>query len=152
MVFRAVIALASLISGSVAYYLHLWKLGAVAAPVCTAGGGCATAQFSWYGWFLGVDVALIGTVGYAALLVVAVLGLVPRWREARWPTLALAALVGPAVLFTLRLKYGEFVVLRVFCPWCAVSTVAITLCAIMVALDWRRLDRLHAPADDQAAA
>lgn len=143
---RLVIAAASLVSGAVALYLHLWKLGRAAAPACGTDGGCALVQFSWYGWFLGVDVALIGVVGYAAIVVVAALGLVPRWRDAAWPTLVLAALVYPAVLFTLRLKYGEFVVLRAFCPWCAVSTVTITLCAILVWLDWRRVRGDGAPA------
>ena len=140
MIHRLIIAIASLISGAVALYLHLWKLGYASAPACGSGGGCALAQFSWYGWFLGVDVALIGALGYAAIVIVAVLGLLPRWRNARWPTRALTALVVPAVLFTLRLKYGEFVVLRTFCPWCAVSAVTITLCSVLLWLDWRRLE------------
>jgi uncharacterized membrane protein len=53
------------------------------------------------------------------------------------------AMIWPAVLFTVRLKYGEFVVLRGFCPWCVVSAVAITLCAVLVVLDARRLARLR---------
>ena len=52
---------------------------------------------------------------------------------------ALMTLIWPAVLFTLRLKYGEFVVLRTFCPWCAVSAVTITLNAVLVTLDWERV-------------
>ena len=88
MIHRLLIAIASLVSGAVAFYLHLWKLGYAKPPACGAGSGCALAQFSWYGWFLGVDVALIGAVGYAAILCVAVLGLRPRWRDARWPTIA----------------------------------------------------------------
>jgi uncharacterized membrane protein len=48
-------------------------------------------------------------------------------------------MIWPAVLFTVRLKYGEFIVLRSFCPWCVVSAVAIALCAVMVTLDWRRV-------------
>ena len=151
--YRAAIAVASLISGAVALYLHLWKrqlMQTTAAQVadgsfqmleCGIGGGCVLAQTSAFSWFLGVDVALIGTVGYAAVLVVSVLGLLPRWRHARWPTLMLMGLIYPAVLFTLRLKYGESYVLRTFCSWCAVSAVAITLCAILVTLDYRRLDR-----------
>jgi uncharacterized membrane protein len=142
MTHRMGIALASLVSGLVALYLHLWKLGFMGTLACGAdGGGCAYVQGSRYGWFLGVDVALIGAVGYAALFVVAVLGTLPRWEDARWPTLALMALVFPALAFTLRLKYAEFLVLRSFCPWCAVSAVAITLCTVLVLLDWRRLRR-----------
>lgn len=150
---RAGIVLASLVSGAVALYLHLWKrsfLEQTAAAVaegnfqtlqCAIGGGCMTVQMSAYGWFLGVDVALIGTLGYAAILLVAVLGLFPRWHHARWPTLALMGLIFPAVLFTMRLKYAEFYLMRTFCSWCAVSTVAITVCAVLVTLDQRRLRR-----------
>lgn len=139
--YRMTIAFASLVSGLVALYLHLWKLGLMGALTCTSDRGCEIVQLSSWGWFLGTDVALIGAIGYAAIVVVAVLGLQARWADARWPTVALAALVYPAVLFTLRLKYAEFIVLKTFCPWCAVSTVTITLNAILVALDWRRLRR-----------
>jgi len=93
-----------------------------------------------------VDVALIGAVGYALLLGASLVGLQPRWADARWPTLALMALIWPAVLFTLWLKYGEFFVLRSFCPWCAVSALTIALCAVMVTLDWRRVRSLEAAA------
>jgi uncharacterized membrane protein len=106
--------------------------------VCTADGGCETAQFSQYGWFMGVDVALIGAVFYTVLLVVALVSLQPRHVDSRRLSTLLLALVVPAFLFTLRLKYGEWVVLKVFCPWCFVSTVSITACLILAWLDWRR--------------
>jgi uncharacterized membrane protein len=138
---RMLIALASLVSGLVALYLHLWKLGKTGALTCGSGGGCAYVQTSQYGWFLGVDVALIGTIGYAAIFLVAMLGTQPAWRDARVVTRALQLLIWPAVLFTVRLKYAEFVILKSFCPWCAVSAVTITLCAILVTLDARRLAR-----------
>lgn len=137
---RMLIALASLVSGLVALYLHLWKLGKTGALTCGSTGGCAYVQTSQYGWFLGVDVALIGAIGYAAIFLVAMLGTRPVWRDARAVTRALQLLIWPAVLFTVRLKYAEFVVLKSFCPWCAVSAVTITLCAILVTLDARRLD------------
>ena len=143
MIYRMSIALASLVSGLVALYLHLWKLGLAGTLACAAGSkGCEYIQGSRYGWFLGVDVALIGAVGYAALFVVALLGTMPRWEDEKWPTLALMALIFPALAFTARLKYAEFVILRGFCPWCAVSAVTITLCTALVFLDWRRLKRL----------
>lgn len=149
--FRAGIAVVSIISGAVALYLHLWKrsylelteaalaAGDFATLQCAIGGGCMTVQMSAYGWFLGLDVALIGTLGYAAILLVALLGLMPRWLHARWPTFVLIGLIAPAVLFTIRLKYAEFYLMRTFCSWCAVSALAITICAILVYLDWRRL-------------
>jgi uncharacterized membrane protein len=141
MIYRMSIALGSLVSALVALYLHLWKLGLAGTLSCGGERGCEYIQGSRYGWFLGVDVALIGAVGYSALFVVALLGTMPRWEHERWPTLALMALIFPAVAFTVRLKYAEFVVLKGFCPWCAVSAVTITLCLVLVFLDWRRLAR-----------
>jgi uncharacterized membrane protein len=99
-------------------------------------------QGSRYGWFLGVDVALIGAVGYAMLFVVATIGTMARYEDERWPNTLLQLMIWPAVLFTLRLKYGEFIVLKGFCSWCVVSAVTITLCAILVTLDRKRLARL----------
>jgi uncharacterized membrane protein len=55
------------------------------------------------------------------------------------PTLLLLWLIVPAVLFTIRLKYAEWVVLGTFCPWCFESTVTITLCLVLAVLDYRRV-------------
>lgn len=138
---RMAIAATSLISGLVALYLHLWKIGKAGELSCGSGIGCMVAQFSSYGWFLGVDVALIGTVGYALIFIVAMIGVQQRFESAAWPTALLMFLSVGGFLFTLRLKYGEFIVLKTFCPWCAISAVAITLCTIFSILDWRRVQR-----------
>ena len=141
MTYRMAVALVALVDSIVALYLHLWKIGLAGTLSCGAEHGCEVVQLSSYGWFLGVDVALIGAVGWAAVFVVAVLGTLPRWEDARWPTVALSALVYPALLFTLRLKYGEFIVLRSFCPWCAINAVIVVIASVLVTLDWRRLRR-----------
>jgi uncharacterized membrane protein len=136
---RHFIAITALISGVVATYLHLWKLGLAGTLACGGGGGCAAVQFSPWSWFLGVDVALIGAVGYTLILIVSLIGTTPsRVDDPRW-TKALALLIIPAFLFTLRLKYYEFFVMHTFCPWCAVSAVTITLHTILLAFDWRRV-------------
>lgn len=141
MTYRRGIALVSLASCMVALYLALWKMGYMGRLGCGAagGGGCEYVQGSRYGWFLGVDVALIGTIGYAIIVALALAGSSEALEDARWPTLALMVLIYGGVLFTLRLKYAEFVLLRSFCPWCAVSAVAITIDAILVTFDWRRV-------------
>jgi uncharacterized membrane protein len=41
-------------------------------------------------------------------------------------------------LFTLRLKWAEFYVLRSFCPWCAISAVSMTVLLVVVVLELRR--------------
>jgi uncharacterized membrane protein len=140
MTYRRAIALISLASCMVALYLALWKMGYMGKLGCTGDGhGCEYVQGSRYGWFLGVDVALIGTIGYAIVVSVALAGTSETLENAAWPTQLLMVLIYGAVLFTLRLKYAEFVILKSFCPWCAVSAVAITLDAILITLDWRRV-------------
>ncbi len=124
---RMGIATLSLIAGTSAVYLHLYKLGIVGNLACVAGDGCDRAMFSRYGWFAGLDVAFIGIVGYSLLLVTSLVSLQPRWVAARWPVTTLLALALAGFAFTLRLKYGEFFVLHTFCPWCAISAVSITV-------------------------
>ena len=137
---RRLISLGSLISGLVAFYLHLQKLGKVGKLACGGGAhGCEYVQNSYYGQFFGYDVALIGTVGYAMIFIVATIGGLDRFADAKWPTTLLMLLIWPAVAFTVRLKYYEFFVLHGFCPWCLVSAVTITACAVFVVLDWRRI-------------
>ena len=140
--YRQIIAIVALINAFVATYLHLWKIGKAGTLACGDGHGCAIAQMSSYGWFLGVDVALIGAVGYTLILLTSIFGATSDREDARGPVLALATLVYPAILFTLRLKYGEFIVLRTFCPWCAISAVSITTLGVIVALELRRTRRL----------
>lgn len=143
MTYRRAIALISLASCMVALYLALWKMGFMGPLACGAGHGCEYVQGSRYGWFLGVDVALIGTIGYALIVGVALAGTTDSLEDAVWPTQVLMVLIYAAVLFTARLKYAEFVLLKSFCPWCAVSAVAITLDAILITLDWRRVRALR---------
>ncbi len=135
------IALTALISGCVALYLHLWKIGRMGPLSCASGHGCELVQMSSWGWFLGIDVALIGTIGYTLILLTALIGIQPTFVNSRGITLALMALIYPAILFTLRLKHAEFIILKTFCPWCAISAVTITLHGILVWFDWRRVRR-----------
>jgi uncharacterized membrane protein len=131
------IALLSLVAGLSAAYLHLYKLGLVGSLSCASGDGCNRAIFSRFGWFLGVDVALVGVIGYGLLLGTSVLSLQPGLQESRWPRLLLLVLAVLGFTFTIRLKYGEFFVLRTFCPWCAISAVAITVITVLAVIEWR---------------
>jgi uncharacterized membrane protein len=137
--YRMAIAVLALIAGLVALYLHLWKLGLVGSLTCTANQGCEVAMTSSWSWFLGVDVALIGAVGYALILGVALWGAQPARAWSATPSLLLLALIVPAVLFTGRLKWAEWVVLKTFCPWCFESTVTIVVSLVLALLDLRRV-------------
>jgi uncharacterized membrane protein len=131
-----VVALLAVIAGYSALYLHLYKLGKVGSLQCTS-GGCDRAMFSRYGWFLGVDVALIGLIGYGLILVTALAGLQPGLASRRWPGTLLFGLALGGFAFTLRLKFYEFFVLETFCPWCAISAVSITIITVLSWLEWR---------------
>jgi uncharacterized membrane protein len=144
MTYRMAIAFTSLVNALVAAYLHLWKLGLVGSLACTSGGGCEYVQGSRYGWFFGVDVALIGAIGWTLVFLLALVGTAPSREDDPRVTKLLGALVGFGLVFTLRLKYGEFLVLRSFCPWCAVNAVIVVVNAVLVTLDARRLDRRRA--------
>jgi len=97
MTYRMAIALTSLVNALVAAYLHLWKLGLVGTLACTSSGGCELVQGSRYGWFLGVDVALIGAVGWTVVFLVALFGTSPAREDDPRVTKLLGALVGTAL-------------------------------------------------------
>lgn len=152
--YRMAIAVLALIAALVALYLHLWKLGLVGGLSCTANRGCEVAMTSQWGWFLGVDVALIGAVGYALILGTALWGAQPARAWSATPALLLLGLIVPAVLFTIRLKWAEWVMLKTFCPWCFESTVTIVVCLVLALLDlWRvRRGGADAPASSPPLA
>jgi len=143
MTYRMAIALTSLVNALVAAYLHLWKRGLVGTLACSSGGGCEFVQGSRYGWFLGIDVALLGAVGWTLVCLVALAGTAPAREDDPRLTKLLGALIGFGLVFTLRLKYGEFYVLRAFCAWCAVNAAVVVVNSVLVVLDARRLDRVR---------
>jgi uncharacterized membrane protein len=119
----AVLALIGLL---ISVYLWLWKIGVLGELVCFD-GGCETVQLSEYAYFLGIPVALLGLIGYLAILAVSLVGIQPRWVERREPTLALIALSGLGVAYSAYLTYLEAAVIHAWCQWCVISAVLICL-------------------------
>jgi len=127
------IALLSLAGLFVAIYMYLYKIGKIGTLVCGT-GGCETVQLSPQARFLGIEVALIGILGYGALLGLALLALQPRFAGAGWPSRLLAVLSGGAVLFTAYLTYLELFVIHAICRWCVGSAAIITgifICSLL---------------------
>lgn len=114
---RLAAALLALAGIGVAAYLT-WAHYADASVVCLTGGGCETVQQSEYAEIAGVPVALLGLVGYAAIL-----GLVV------WNTLlarlAAATLSLVGLLFSLYLLVLQLFVIDALCTWCVVNDVVI---------------------------
>ena len=142
--YRQIIAVIALVNALVATYLHLWKLGLAGSLACGGGGGCAIVQFYRWSWFFGVDVALIGAIGYTLILVIAIVGSMEARADSRGPAIVLATLIFGAFLFTIRLKYAEWFILKTFCSWCAISAFSITLSTVLISLELRRTRLLAA--------
>jgi uncharacterized membrane protein len=131
----AVLALAGL---GVAAYLT-WVHYADLEPICAGGsGGCEKVQTSDYAELTGVPVALLGLVGYGAILAsLALPGDPGRFAG------AMMALAGFG--FSAWLTYLELFEIDAICQWCVASAVIVTLLAVVTSL------RVAAPRPDGSA-
>jgi uncharacterized membrane protein len=100
-------------------------------PVCNIAHGCHKVQTSEYAKLAGVPVALLGLLGYVAILGAL---LVPQGEPARMAA-ALTALVGFG--FSMYLTYRELFTIDAICQWCVLSAILMTLLAIVCT--WRLL-------------
>lgn len=140
MTWRMGAAVLSLVGLFVAAYLYLYKLGHLGAIVCGS-GGCETVQLSRWSSFMGVDVALIGVIGYAGLLILTIAAVQPGLSRERWPARLLALLSGGGVAFALYLTWLELFVIHAICRWCVASAVIITMIFALSLLELRQLSR-----------
>ncbi len=146
MKFRMTAALLSLAGLFVSLYLYLYKLGKIGALVCGT-GDCEKVQVSQWSRFMGIDVALIGVVGYVVMLGVALAALQPALARVRWPSTALVLLAGVGVAFAIYLTWLELFVIHAICRWCVASAVIVTLIFIAALADVRaRVAGVHAHA------
>jgi uncharacterized membrane protein len=143
MIYRMGVALTSLLGLFVSAYLYLYKIGRIGTLACGS-GACETVQTSQWSRFAGVEVALIGVVGYAALFAVALAALRPGLADRRWPARLLTGMAGLGVLFTAYLTYLELFVIHAICRWCVGSAVLITSVLVFAVLELRRLRLLPA--------
>jgi uncharacterized membrane protein len=134
MIYRMGAALMSLLGLFVSAYLSLYKIGRIGTLACGT-GGCEAVQQSPWSRFLGVEVSLIGLVGYALLFVVALMSLQSPPRA--WTARALTGLAAGGVLFTAYLTALELFVIRAICRWC-VGSAAIIVSVLVLALLGRR--------------
>ncbi len=138
MKYRMAAAVLALGGVFLAAYLYLYKIGRIGTMVCGT-GSCETVQLSPWSRFLGVEVSLIGLLGYLVLLALALAAARPALEFARWPSRWLAGLSGAGTLFALYLTALELFVIHAICRWCVGSAVLITLIFLVSILDLRRL-------------
>jgi uncharacterized membrane protein len=116
---RTMIVLAIAGLGVATYLTYVHYTGINSA--CTAGQSCIKVQTSAWSKLDGVPVALIGMIGYAAILSSL---LAPDREQMRLVTIALT-LIGFG--FSAYLTYRELFSIRAVCEWCASSAVIMTL-------------------------
>jgi uncharacterized membrane protein len=121
-----------------AAYLTYLHYSGTTPPCSIKGNPCSQVQKSRYSEFVGVPVALIGLLGY-----IAILGslLAPEGERTRFVTTVLT--VG-GFGFSAYLTYRELFTLHKICEWCVSSALLMTV--IMCLSIWRYLrgDRLPA--------
>ena len=114
---RAFVALVALAGVAVAGYLTYVHYQPDAL-ICTSGGGCETVQESSYAELAGIPVALLGLLGYVAVLVLV------AWDSELARTLA-AAIALTAAGFAVYLIVLQAFVIDAWCVWCLVNDVVI---------------------------
>jgi len=135
MIYRMGAAVMSLLGVFVSAYLYLYKIGRIGTLACGT-GSCETVQQSTWSRFLGVEVALIGLIGYGALLVIALISLQATSSRA-WAPRLLAWLAAGGVLFTVYLTSLELFVIHAICRWCVGSAVIIVSVLVLALLGRR---------------
>jgi uncharacterized membrane protein len=94
---------------------------------------CDIVNRSEYSSILGIPVALIGMLGYAALA-----GLATVYRKRRETPAMLFGGAAAGLAFALYLTYIEARVLGVYCILCLSSLALITTTTVLTAIIWRR--------------
>jgi uncharacterized membrane protein len=121
---RRATAVLALVGIAVAGYLT-WVHYAGLEPVCVGGsGGCERVQSSRWAELAGVPVAVLGLVGYAAILASVALP-----EELGALAAAFMSLVGFG--FSAWLTYVELVKIDAICQWCVASAVVMTALALV---------------------
>jgi uncharacterized membrane protein len=127
-----VLALVGLAVAAYLTYVHYEGI----EPACGLGGDCEKVQTSAWSELAGIPVALLGLLGYAAIL-----GSLFVRGEAGLVAGAVLSLAGFG--FSAYLTYRELFSIDAICPWCVASAVLMTLLAIATTL--RLLRAPHAP-------
>jgi uncharacterized membrane protein len=140
MIYRMSAALLSLAGLFISAYLYLYKLGRIGSLACGT-GGCETVQLSAWSRIGGIDVSLIGLLGYVALLGLSLASLQGDGTHQQWAVKIMAIAAGVGVLFTVYLTYLELFVIHAICRWCVASGLAIVAIFVVVTLELRRLSR-----------
>jgi uncharacterized membrane protein len=132
------VSVLSLVGLLISLYLLAHSLG-LTGPVMCGIGDCEAVQTSPYSYIGPIPISGIGAVGYVALLVLAFLGLQPRFARSKAVSLMLLGGSFLGVAFSAYLTYLEASVIHAWCQWCVGSAVIITVIFILLLPEIRKL-------------
>ena len=113
----------------VSIYMTVYKITAN-ENMCVGSKDCSIVNASRYSEVNGIPVALVGVLGYAAIIGI-------LWLERRngfFKTNGSMMLFGISLIgffFTVWLVYVEIALIKAFCPFCVTSQVTMTLIFIL---------------------
>lgn len=113
----------------VSIYMTIYKVTSN-DNMCIGSKDCSVVNASKYSEVNGIPVAVVGMLGYAAILAVLWLEREPGFFKANG-TMILFGLSLTGFLFTVWLIYVEIALLKALCPFCVTSQIAMTLIFIL---------------------
>ena len=113
----------------VSIYMTIYKFSGNEA-MCIGSGGCSEVNSSRYSEINGIPVAILGILGYAAILALLFLERRPGFFQENGTMLQFGvSLLG--FLFTLYLIYVEVALIGAYCPFCLTSQAVMTVIFII---------------------
>jgi uncharacterized membrane protein len=94
--------------------------------MCLGSGDCSTVNASRYSEVNGIPVAVIGAIGYAAILAALILEKRNRFFETNG-TMLIFGMSLTGFIFTVWLIYVEIALLKALCPFCVTSQITMTI-------------------------
>lgn len=113
----------------VSIYMTIYKITSNDS-MCIGSGDCKTVNASRYAEVYGIPVALLGVVGYSAILAVLLLERRPGFVQQNG-SLLFFGLSLTGFLFSLYLIFVEVALIKAYCPFCITSQAAMTLIFII---------------------
>ena len=116
----------------VANYMTIYKI-TNNESMCIGSGGCSIVNASSYSEVNGIPVALVGVIGYLAILASFYLEGKPGFFQDNGLMIQFAlTLLG--FLFTVWLIYVEVALLKAYCPFCITSQISMTIIFILTVI------------------
>ena len=113
----------------VSIYMTIFKITSNES-MCIGSKDCSVVNASRYSEVNGIPVAVVGVIGYVAILAVLVLGQRRGFFQQNG-SLLFFGLSLTGFLFTLYLIFVEVALIKAYCPFCIASQTAMTLIFIL---------------------